>query len=319
MSKLSICILGGTGFVGHHLTARLARDGHRLLLPTRNRERNRDLLVMPQVTVVSADIHDQATLESLFEGMDVVINLVGILNEARGDGNSFENAHAELAASVVKACEATGVPRLLHMSSLKADPDKGPSIYLRTKGRAEDAVRAASPAVKWTIFQPSVIFGPGDSFTNRFAGLLQAIPVAFPLAKPNARFAPVFVGDVAEAMRRCLSNPRTHGKTFQLCGPQVYSLRELVSFVAEQIGVRRQILGLPDSLAKLQARLMEWVPGKPFSMDNYRSLTQNSICDKNGLGRLGITPQSLDVVAPGYLGGRKRQDKLDDYRSKAGR
>lgn len=319
MSKHSICILGGTGFVGHNLTTKLASDGHRLVLPTRNRERNRDLLVLPTVTELTADIHDPQTLETLFQDVDVVINLVGILNESRRKNNSFDNAHAELANKVVAACEKAGVKQLLHMSSLKADAEKGPSAYLRTKGKAEKAVRAAGEDLHWTIFQPSVIFGRGDSFTNRFADLLRSLPLFFPLARPNARFAPVYIGDVSEAFRRCLNNPRTHGQTFQLCGPQVYSLRELVAFVARQIGVKRKIIGLPDNLARAQARVMELLPGKPFSMDNYKSLTLNSICDKNGLGRLGITPRSLDVIAPTYLGADKTQASLNEFRKGAGR
>jgi len=319
MSKQSICILGGTGFVGHNLTAKLAGDGHRLVLPTRNRERNRDLLVLPTVNEVTADIHDPQTLETLFQDVDVVINLVGILNEFRGTGNSFANAHSELTGKVVAACDKAGVKRLLHMSSLKADAEKGPSQYLRTKGMAEKAVRAAGENLQWTIFQPSVIFGRGDSFTNRFAELLRSIPFFLPLARPNARFAPVYIGDVSEAFRRCLNNPRTYGQTFQLCGPKVYSLRELVSFVAKQIGVKRKIIGLPDNLARAQARVMELLPGKPFSMDNYQSLTLNSICDKNGLGQLGITPRSLDVIAPTYLGANKAQASLNEFRKGAGR
>lgn len=319
MGKYSICILGGTGFVGHNLTAKLAGDGHRLVLPTRNRERNRDLLVLPTVTEVTADIHNPETLDRLFQDVDAVINLVGILNEFRGQDNSFASAHIELAEKVVAACEKAGVKRLLHMSSLKADAEKAPSVYLRSKGKAENAVRTARADLKWTIFQPSVIFGRGDSFTNRFANLLRSVPLFFPLARPNARFAPVYVGDVSEAFRRCLNNPRTHGQTFELCGPQVYSLKELVTFVARQIGVKRKIIGLPDNLAMAQARVMELLPGKPFSMDNYRSLTLNSICDKNGLGRLGITPRSLDVIAPTYLAANKAQSSLDEFRKGAGR
>ncbi|MCW8846932.1 MAG: complex I NDUFA9 subunit family protein [Gammaproteobacteria bacterium] len=319
MSKHTICILGGTGFVGHNLVSRLAQDGHHLILPSRNRERNRDLLVLPMVSEITADIHDPLVLESLFRDIDIVINLVGILNESRGRDKSFASAHSELAKKVVAACQKTGVKRLLHMSSLKADAEKGPSIYLRSKGEAEKAVRNAGPDLHWTIFQPSVIFGPGDSFTNRFASLLRVIPVAFPLACPNARFAPVYIGDVCEAFRRCLNNPRTHGKSFQLCGPQIYSLRELVSYIGKLIGVKSRIIGLPDGLARTQARMMELVPGKPFSMDNYRSLSLNSICDNNGLLRLGITPTSLDVIAPQYLEKDSIQADLDQYRKHAGR
>jgi len=320
MSTHTICILGGTGFVGHHLVARLAQDGHRIVLPTRNRERNRDLLVLPNVSVRTANIHDAAVLESLFRECDVVINLVGILNETRRSNNSFQQAHAELAAKVVAACNKTGVRRLLHMSALKASSEKGPSVYLRSKGLAEETfLGEAGKDLDWTVFQPSVIFGPGDSFVNRFASLLRKIPIALPLARPNARFAPVYVMDVAEAFRKSLANPRTFGKTYQLCGPQIYSLRELVVFICTQIGVQRKIIGIPDSLARMQARVMEWMPGKPFTMDNYRSLTINSICDKNGFARLGIVPRSLEAIVPRYLGDNQEQIRYDLYRRGAAR
>jgi len=320
MSTHTICILGGTGFVGHHLVARLAQDGHRILLPTRNRERNRDLLVLPNVSIRTANIHDPAVLESLFRECDVVINLVGILNETRRSNNSFQEAHAELAAKVVAACRKTHTRRLLHMSALKASAEKGPSSYLRSKGLAEETLLGdAGKELDWTVFQPSVIFGPGDSFINRFAGLLRKIPLAMPLARPNARFAPVYVMDVAEAFRKALNNPRTFGKTYQLCGPQIYSLRELVTFICEQIGVQRKIIGLPDGLARMQGRIMEWMPGKPFTMDNYRSLTINSICDKNGFARLGISPRSLEAITPRYLGHSQEQIRYDLYRRGATR
>lgn len=320
MSTHNICILGGTGFVGHTLVARLAADGHRILLPTRNRERNRDLLVLPGVSLRTADIHDPATLETLFAGCDVVINLAGILNETRGRHNSFQDVHAELAVKVVAACRQAGVRRLLHMSALRAHAEKAPSKYLRSKGRAEATLRGeAGTGLDWTIFKPSVIFGPDDSFTTRFAGLLRRLPLLLPLARPNARFAPVYVRDVAEAFRRALDNPRAHGETYQLCGPQIYSLREMVTFISEQTGVQRKIIGLPDTLARTQARVMEWLPGKPFSMDNYRSLTVNSICDKNGFARLGIVPRSVEAVAPAYLGRGIDQPRLDAFRREASR
>ncbi len=312
---LRICIAGGTGFVGRHLSARLAAAGHTLLLPTRHPDSARALNVLPTVRLLAADVHDRDTLDRLFAGCDAVVNLVGILNERRrGD---FHRAHVELSSRIAAAAEAAGVPRLLQMSSLRAAADDAPSNYLRSKGEAERAV-AASAALDWTIFQPSVIFGHDDSFINRFADLMRLAPV-LPLARPNARFAPVWVEDVAAAMSRSLAAPATHGQTLQLCGPQVYSLRELVNYIRDVTGAAGVTLNLPDGLARLQARALQLLPGKPFTLDNYRSMTVHSICERNGFDVLGIKPRSLEGVAPSFLGNGGRNSRLSSLRRSAGR
>jgi NADH dehydrogenase len=301
MPELTICIFGGTGFVGRRLAAALAREDHLLRIPTRYREGDRRLLVLPTVKLIQADIHDDERLRDCLRGADVAINLVGILNEKGRDGSGFARAHDELAARIVDACIELGVPRLLHMSALKANAERGPSHYLRSKGRAEQRIRErAGDTLDWTIFQPSVIFGPEDDFTNRFARLLRLSPV-LPLAKPHARLAPVYVEDVVLAMMAALNDVDTHGRTIQLCGPQIYSLGEIVRYVARQLGLRRAIVGLPDTLSRIQARMLGVLPGKPFSMDNYLSLTVNSICSENGFEPLGIRPRSLELIAPEYL------------------
>ncbi|MEL6868812.1 MAG: complex I NDUFA9 subunit family protein [Pseudomonadota bacterium] len=294
-------VLGGSGFVGRELVNQLCNAGYTVTVPTRNRETARSLSVLPRVKLVAADIHDEAALTSLFASADVVINLVGILNE-RGHhrGRGFYVAHEALTKSVISACIEQGVPRLLQMSALKANT-KAPSDYLKSKGLAEAALHATpTSSLAWTIFQPSVIFGPGDSFMNRFASLLKLAPF-MPLAKPNARFAPVYVCDVVAAFMRALSDTATIGQSYELCGPRVYSLRELVRFVSEQLGLKRWIIGLPDPIAKLQARIFDFVPGKPLSTDNLRSLSVHSICDENGLAELGIKPTSIEAIVPGYL------------------
>ena len=313
-----ICVLGGTGFVGTEIVERLAADQHRVLVPTRNVENGRHLKVLPTVTLVAADVHDPAALERLFEGQDTVVNLVGILNESGHSGHGFDAAHRELTRKVVAACRSAGVGRLLQMSAVKASP-AGPSHYLRTKGEAEEIIeRDSGDALAWTIFQPSVIFGPEDGFVNRFAGLLKFLPV-LPLAMPDSRFAPVSVDDVAEAFVLSLDDAATESARFKLCGPRTYTLRELVELICATLEIRRLIIGLPEWASRLQARIFEYVPGKPLSWDNYLSLTVPSVCDSDGFGHFGIRPRSLETAMPLYIGKTGRNARYSRYRREAGR
>jgi NADH dehydrogenase len=301
MPTHNICLLGGTGFVGHALCARLSERGHRVRVLTRHRERHRDLLVLPTVQVIEGDVHSPVFLHRQFKDCDTVINLVGILNEKGRSGKGFARAHADLPEKIVQACRQTGVKRLLHMSALHAAHD-APSHYLRTKAFGEDAAHhAATPDFHVTSFRPSVIFGPGDSFLNRFAQLLRLSPLVFPLACSQARFQPVYVGDVALAFVEALDNHQTFGARYDLCGSKVYTLHELVTYVAQQLGLRTRIIGLNDHLSWLQAALLEFVPGKPFSLDNYRSLKIDSVCDKGFPEVFGVQPASLEEIAPAYL------------------
>lgn len=302
MKTTDICMLGGAGFVGGHLASRLASAGHNVTILTRNREHHRRLLVLPTVRLCQGDVYDRRFLEGAIAQSDVVINLVGILNEKGRNGKGFEKAHVALVEAVIDACIATGPRRLLHMSALRADADRGPSHYLRTKGEAERLIMEKSvDNVAWTMFQPSVIFGPDDLFTLRFAQLLRLTPLMFPLARPDARFAPVFIGDVVDAFVAALNDPRSMGQRYQLCGPDTLSLREIVQFIAACLGLRRLIVGLPDGISKLQARLCELLPGKPFSFDNYLSLTVPSVCDDNGFAHLELAPRSFRNIVPTYL------------------
>jgi uncharacterized protein YbjT (DUF2867 family) len=315
-----VLVLGGTGFVGSRLVQRLLDDGYDVRIPTRSRARNRRVLVSPGVELLEADVHDDAQLRQLLDGCRAAINLVGILNEAGHDGAGFERAHAELTTKLVRACRETRVPRLLQMSALKADADRGPSHYLRSKGRAERALAAgAGDALAYTVFRPSVIFGAEDSLLNRFAALLRVAPV-LPLAGAESRFAPVFVDDVAEAFARALANPATSNKTYELCGPEIYSLEELVRFVRAQLDVRRVIVKLPAWLGRIEAWVGEYLlPGKPFSRDNLASLSVPSLCTSDGLAELGIHARSLSAIAPTYLGTGDRQRELTRLRRSAGR
>jgi NADH dehydrogenase len=314
MRPRNVCLLGGYGFVGSHLCAGLARAGHRATVLAPRPERARHLRVLPAVRVVRCDVHDEAQLAAAFLGHDAVANLVGIYNESGRSGAGFRHVHVELTRKVVSACRAAGVDRLLQMSGLQADADNGPSRYLRSKGEAERVVRDESgPDLQWTIFQPSVIFGAGDTFMNRMAGLLRSVPLALPLARAEARLSPVWVGDVVAAMVRALEDADTAGECYELCGPEVFTLRELVTLLRDELGLRRAILGLPDPLARLQAAIMDFLPGKPFSTDNYRSLTVDSVCSSNGFVRLGLRPHSLRAILPrdlGLAGGRREYDRF---------
>jgi uncharacterized protein YbjT (DUF2867 family) len=316
--RLRVAVLGGTGFIGRHLLPRLAEDGCDITAFTRSRHRQRDLLVLPTLNVVEANVHDPRVLERYLPGHDVVINLVGILNEKGDNGRGFREAHAELTRKVIAACRSAGIGRLLQVTALKADPHEGPSYYLRSKGEAEAMLREAhGDSLAVTLFQPSVVFGPGDSFVNRFADLLR-LPVPFmPLPRADSRFAPVFVGDVVEAIARTMRDPHSFGNTYQLCGPRVYSLREIIHLIADTLAIRKPVIALPDSVARLQAAVMDHVPGKPFSSDNFRSLTVESVCDNDGLGRLGIEPASMESKVPAYLRDATHSP-LDVYRNERG-
>lgn len=310
MKPARIVVLGGTGFVGSHLVPRLAAQGLSVTVLSRNRERHRELAVLPTVRVVSADVYDPKVLAAHFQDADAVINLVGILNETGFDGSGFRRAHVELTRLAIEAMKTAGVSRLLQMSSLRAG--EGESWYLKTRGEAEAQVKASG--LDWTIFRPSVIFGRGDGLFNRFAMLLKLAPV-MPLARAEARFAPVFVGDVCAAFERALADRATIGQTYELGGPDIVTLREVVTMTRDALGVSRLVVGLPDVLGKLQAAAFGLVPGKPLSLDNFRSLLLDSVPKSDGLAALGIQPTPMAAIVPRMLRGEDgKQDELDAYR-----
>lgn len=319
MNQKTICILGGSGFVGSHLAHGLTRDGYRVRILTRQPQRHRDLGVNPDISLVQANVYDPAALRRQFAGCTAIINLVGILNETGKRGAGFRQAHVELPQRVVDAAVASGVARLLHMSALNAAAGERDSLYLRTKGEGEDLVHAAADrGLVVTSFRPSVIFGQGDSFFNRFAALLRLAGPVFPLACPNSRFAPVWITDVCDAMCRALDNA-TGGERLELCGPGIFTLRELVEYTRDQLGLRCRIIGLGDALSHLQARVLGMLPGKPFSMDNYHSLQIDSVCSNNALPTLGINPAPITAVVPGYLAGRHSRGRYQSLRRQARR
>src|SRR5271156_6288278 len=318
MRPQTIAVLGGTGFLGTRLVARLIKDGHQVTVLSRDREQHKHLLVLPGLTLENCDVYEEAQLSERFRGKDIVINLVGILNERGFGGAGFRRAHTQLAQNTLQAARSAGVTRLLQVSALKAAVD-APSFYLRTKGEAEKLIREHTGALDWTTFRPSVMFGPGDTFLNRFAGLLASVPFVLPLARPHARFQPVFVDDVVDAMLRCLHGDASVHQTYQLGGPQIYTLSEIVNLVAKTTGQRRWIAGLPNFAAWLQGLVMNFVPGRPFSSDNYRSLKVDSVCTEDGFAKLKIKPHSMAAAARQYLGSFEDNARLSRDRSAAGK
>lgn len=313
MTARNILIVGGSGFIGSAVAERLSEDDAALTLPTRHLERARHLMVLPQADVVEADVHDPATLERLLHGQDAVVNLVGVLHSRSGQpyGPDFARAHVELPTKLVAACQRAGVRRLVHISALGAGP-AGPSEYQRSKAAGEAAIRAAEPALGWTLLRPSVVFGRGDHFLNLFAKLAARFPV-LPLAGADSRFQPVWVADVAEVVARCLAEPASVGQTYELAGPRAYTLAELVRYVGRLTGHRRPVLPLPESLAMLQAALMEWAPRPLMSRDNLRSMRRDNVAGGPPLP-FGLVPHAVEAIAPLYVGKAAPRQHYDLYR-----
>ena len=314
MSIKNICVLGGSGFVGTQIISQLCKINKSVTVLTRRKEQCKHLLVLPKVKIIEVDVHNQNALDTHTKGCDAIINLVGILNETGHNGDGFRQAHVELPRKVLNACHHNQISRLLHMSALNADAGSSPSRYLRSKGEGENHVHSFAGKVNVTSFRPSVIFGPGDSFFNRFASLLKISPVFFPLACPNSKFAPVYVLDVAKNFVDALEDKSTYGQRINLCGLNQYTLKQLVEYTRDIIGSNQLIVGLPDIVSQIQALFLEWVPGKPFSIDNFQSLQVDSICEDG-------TPQanSLESIVPYYLGKQQHRIKQDSYRKNAQR
>lgn len=313
----NIVIAGGTGFVGQALATRLAREQYQVTLLSRDREQHRELLVLPTLRIVEVDFEDSRSLEKALAGADVLINLIGILNESRHDGKGFRYAHVTLTERLATAAATAGVKRFLQMSALNAGAD-GPSHYLRSKGEAENLLLTRFKALNVTVFKPSVIFGLHDSFLNRFAKLLKWLPV-LPLACPDAKFAPVHVGDVAEFMLRAMNDPAAINQRFELCGPKVHTLRDIVATIRATGHARCFILPLPRALAYLQAMVCEFLPGKPFSVDNFNSLQKDSISNNSAFARYNMRPASLAAQIGIQFARQSTRLRLDEYRRRAGR
>lgn len=310
----TICILGGSGFVGHHLVMSLKNEGYQVRIITRHRERHRDLLVIPGIEVIEGDIHDIKQLRKYFTGCVAVINLAAIRHE-RHKGE-FQEVHVVLTSRIIQACENTGVQRLLHVSALNAGCSAETSRYLHSKGLGENLVRQAANRLDVTVFRPAVIFGQDDKLFNRFALLLRAVPLFFPVICGETRLAPVYVEDVVKVMVDSLNDEGTFGQVYELCGPDSYSMKEIVDMTASLIGVRRFTFSLGRLSSAIVARLL---PARLFTHDTFLSLKKDEICDDSCSHKFGIELHSVEAIVPSYLSDVSARGHYDNYRRHARR
>jgi NADH dehydrogenase len=309
----TVAVLGGAGFVGRHVVHQLDSAGYNVRVLARRRESAKHLILLPHVTVVECSTTDDQALHAALKGCNAVINLVGILHQSRR--TTFEAIHGELPRRLAAICKELGIRRFIHMSALHAS-SAAPSIYLRSKAMGEAAIK--SSRLNWTILRPSVIFGEGDSFFNLFAKLARLAPV-IPLAAADARFQPIWVEDVAKVIVASLDNPQTWHQCYELCGPRIYTLRELVEFAAKTAKAQPRIINLGQHLSYLQAWIMELLPAPLLSRDNLRSTQIDSVASQPFPALFGVTPTPLEAVAPHYLGRDTQRASYLRFRVTAGR
>ena len=318
MRHQTVGVIGGSGFIGSHLANALVAAGKQVRIATRRRSHASHLTLLP-LDVIELDVFNPVELARFVEGADALVNLVGTLHGRRGSpyGPEFARLHVELPSKIVAACEGKGVHRLIHLSALNADSN-GPSMYLRSKGDGEKAVRAAAQLAT-TIFRPSVVFGPEDRFLNTVAALTRLVPV-LPLAKPDAKFQPVYVGDVVKAIVGTLDLDAAEGQTYELGGPIVYTLESLVRYCGAMVGRDPRIVRLPDALAYLQALTFETLPGEPLiTRDNLDSMSCDSVLSGPLAPELNLEPVAIEAIAPTYLNEASLRSRFSAFRATAGR
>lgn len=315
MQIREICVLGGSGFVGSAVVAKLDAAGYSVKVITRRRDAAKHLLLLPNVQVVECNVLDYQELNRTLRGVDAVINLIGILHQSRR--LSFNAMHHQLPAQLAKICVDLNIKRLVHMSSLRAEKN-APSEYLRSKAAGEAALLEYQHQLNISIFKPSIIFGRGDRFINLFAQLVKLLPAVM-LAKPNAKFQPIWVEDVASCIVASIENLGTYGQTYELAGPKVYTFKKLVQIVMDTLQTKRTIIGLNDSLSYMQAFMMELLPVKLMSRDNIRSMEVESVSNQTFPAIFNLIPTSLETVIPQYLVDQTPRGAYGRFRQSAAR
>jgi NADH dehydrogenase len=297
----TVSVFGGTGFLGRRLVRRLATEGVTVRVAVRHPERARGLGAagLDRVTVLCADVRDQASVAAAVAGAEAVVNAVSAYVEK--DGVTFEAVHEQGAKTLAQESAAAGVARFVLVSGIGADPESG-SSYIRARGRGERAVQQAFPGV--TVVRPGAMFGPGDALFGTLAGLARLLPVLPLIGGGRTRLQPVYVEDVAEAIARVLADPGTAGRTYELAGPGVYTLRELARITLRLIGRRRLLLPVPFAIARFQARLFELLPRPPLTASQVDLLKADSVASPAlpGFRELNIQPKAVEEVVPTYIG-----------------
>ena len=309
-----VLVLGGTGFIGRHVVARLVAAGQRVTVLARRRASARHLILLPTVDVVEGDCMDRATLLRQAVPAGAIINLVGILHE-RG-ASTFARVHVEFARMLVDVCKAADVRRLVHLSAVGADAKGGASRYMRSKGEGEAIVEQSG--LDWTILRPSIVFGPEDRFLNLFARLARALPV-LAVGSANARFQPIYVRDLATCVEHVLRDDATIGQRYSLCGPRAYTLRELVTYAGDVSGHPRPVIALGAAASRLQALALELLPGTLMTRDNLASMTRDNVCEGPFPSIFGFAPTALEAVAPTYLAPDAIKSPFGQFREHSGR
>jgi uncharacterized protein YbjT (DUF2867 family) len=310
--NLTAAVFGGGGFIGRHLVRRLGKSGAVVRVPSRHVSRLsylRTAGVVGQIVPEIVGAFDDQELTAAIRGADVVINLIGILAENRRNG--FERIHTAIPGRIAAVAAATGVKRLIHVSAIGADPHST-SAYARSKAAGEEVVKAAFPQA--TIIRPSIIFGPEDQFFNRFAAMAQISPALPLIGGGHTRFQPVYVGDVADGIMAAIANPDSAGRTYEFGGPEVHEFRDLMKLLLAEMGISRLLVPLPWGLARFQARVAEYIPGKPLTRDQVELLKTDNVLSgaAPGLADLGVRPTAVELILPTFMdrfrkGGRTGQ------------
>lgn len=301
MKQHRVAILGGAGFIGRYVVKRLAERGDVLAVGGRHAAAAKFLKLkgdVGQVGLINVAVDDEILLPAFVAGNDAVVNLVGILYES--GRQRFDLVHHIAPAHLARLAREAGVERFVHVSAIGADL-RSTSAYARSKAAGEEAVRDAFPTA--TILRPSVVFGPEDQFFNRLAAAAMFSPVMPLIGGGDTRLQPVYVGDVASAVVRCIDDSEAAGRTYELGGPKVYSLRTLTELLLAEIGRRRLLVDLPFGLASLQARLLSLLPGPPLTPDQVELLKRDNVVSSGALTleTLGVTPTAVEAVLPTYL------------------
>ena len=317
MNNTLVTVFGGSGFLGRHAVRALAQAGYRVRVAVRYPNLANYLVPaghVGQIQILKTNVRDEAQVAAAIASADAVVNLVGILYPA--GGQSYQAMHADAPAMIGKCAKAAGVKTIVHVSTVGIATDSE-SVYSRTKAEGEEALRHEFPEA--TILRPSLVFGPEDNFFNKFGWLARMAPVLPLIGGGKTRFQPVFVGDVASAIRKCVEDSSTRGKTYELGGPSVYSFKEMLQIILHETGRTRLLVPVPFWLANIKAFFLQFLPGTLLTPDQVTFLKTDNVVAKGALplADLGIVADSMEAILPSYLWRFRREGQYQEPLSAA--